>query len=207
MDAAHHNGFEADIEAAFAANSPFHDIAFSIPTFRYSEGGNFSGRVAYQHSNGAGRFELQISYRLDPILDSTDLTLADQPYFRYVEFPPPRLHGLDPYEMIGEKIMACNRRRGCRPRTSTTCSCGRSGHSTPTSSAASPCLRRGRTNAGHRCTSPRTSWPRSCRRTTAGRISRGWYPAISRRTPKRSAQRSERVSRSSRSAPTTSEHS
>ena len=87
MDAAHHNGFEADIEAAFNAHSPFHGITFAIPNFRYSEGGNFSGRVAYQHPNGAGAFELQISYRLDPILRPVDLPLVDQPYFRHVEFP------------------------------------------------------------------------------------------------------------------------
>lgn len=112
MDAAHENGFEAEMEAAFNAHSPFHGITFSIPTFRYSQGGNFSGRVAYEHPNGAATFELQISYRLDPILDPVNLPLVNQPYFRQVEFPPPRLHGLDPYEMIGEKIMACNRRRG-----------------------------------------------------------------------------------------------
>jgi predicted nucleotidyltransferase component of viral defense system len=112
MDAAHENGFEAEIEAALKARSPFHGVAFSIPTFRYSQDGNFSGRVAYEHDNGTGAFELQISYRLDPILDAVDLPLVDQPYYRKVEFPPPLLHGLDPYEMIGEKIMACNRRRG-----------------------------------------------------------------------------------------------
>jgi uncharacterized protein len=112
MDAAHENGFEADIEKAFTEHSPFCGITFSIPTFRYSEDGNFSGRVAYEHDNGAGAFELQISYRLDPILDPVDLPLMPQPYFKAVEFDPPLLFGLDPYEMIGEKIMACNRRRG-----------------------------------------------------------------------------------------------
>ena len=112
MDAAGENGFEADIEEAFSTHSPFHGIAFSIPTFRYSQDGNFSGRVTYHHDNGAGAFELQISYRLDLTLDPVDLALVDQTYFRHVEFPVPALYGLDPYEMIAEKIMACNRRRG-----------------------------------------------------------------------------------------------
>jgi hypothetical protein len=112
MDAAHENAFEAAIETAFREHSPFYGIAFSIPDFRYSQEGNFSGRVSYEHENGAGAFELQISYRLDPILDPVDLPLVDQPYFGRVEFTPPLLHGLDPYEMVGEKIMACNRRRG-----------------------------------------------------------------------------------------------
>lgn len=112
MDAAHENGFEAEIEAAFTEHTPFHGIAFSIPTLRYSQDGNFSGHVAYEHENGTGAFELQISYRLDPILDPVDLPLVGQPYHRHVEFVPPLLHGLNPYEMVGEKIMACNRRLG-----------------------------------------------------------------------------------------------
>lgn len=112
VDAAHRNGFEAQIESAFAKRNPFHGIRFSIPAFRYSADGNFSGRVTYQHDHGEGAFELQISYRLDPLLGPVNLKLVDQTYFRHVEFDPPLLYGLDPYEMIGEKIMACNRRRG-----------------------------------------------------------------------------------------------
>ena len=40
------------------------------------------------------------------------MSLVEQPYFGRVVFPPPLLHGLDPYEMIGEKIVARNPRRG-----------------------------------------------------------------------------------------------
>lgn len=112
LDATHENGFEAEIERAFAEHTPFHGITFSIPNFRYSQDGNFSGTVEYEHEQRSDRFELQISYRLDPILDSRDLVLQEQPYFARVEFEPPLLHGLDPYEMIGEKIMACHRRLG-----------------------------------------------------------------------------------------------
>lgn len=112
LDTTQENGFEAVIEQAIASNNPFHGVAFSIPHFRYSEDGNFSGTIKYQHENGAGGFELQISYRMTPILESRDLELQNQPYFARVEFDAPLLHGLDAYEMIGEKIMACNRRRG-----------------------------------------------------------------------------------------------
>jgi hypothetical protein len=61
-----------------------------------------------------GVFELQISYRLDPILEPIELRLQSQPYFKQAEpeCGVPRLFGLDPYEMIGEKVMACNRRVG-----------------------------------------------------------------------------------------------
>jgi hypothetical protein len=46
------------------------------------------------------------------VLNSRDLILLDQEYLSRVEFLSPVLHGLDPYEMIGEKIMATNRRQG-----------------------------------------------------------------------------------------------
>jgi hypothetical protein len=51
---------------------------------------------------------------LDPILPARELILQEQSYFAKVreECGVPRLFGLDPYEMIGEKIMACNRRQG-----------------------------------------------------------------------------------------------
>lgn len=112
VDATHNNGFEADIEAAFAANAPYHGIRFSVPQFRYSQDDNFSGTVHYEHDNGDGTFELQISYRLEPVLEPRPLTLVPQSYFARVECGVPDLFGLDPYEMIGEKLMACNRRLG-----------------------------------------------------------------------------------------------
>jgi hypothetical protein len=37
LDATHRNGFEAQIEAAFAAHNPYHGIRFSVPNFRYSQ--------------------------------------------------------------------------------------------------------------------------------------------------------------------------
>lgn len=114
LDATHENGFEGMVERAFQGDRPYHGIEFSLPHFRYSAEGNFSGTVNYRHAHGDGAFELQISYRLDPILEPVELTLQEQSYFGKArqECGVPRLFGLDPYEMIGEKIMACNRRRG-----------------------------------------------------------------------------------------------
>ena len=112
LDATADSGFESDIETAFSDRSPYHGLAFTIPTFRYSEDNNFSGTVGYEHEHGSGRFELQISYRMTPILPPRPLSLVEQSYFRHVECDVPTLYGLDPYEMIGEKIMACSRRIG-----------------------------------------------------------------------------------------------
>jgi hypothetical protein len=114
LDATRENGFEEMVENAFRADRPYYGIEFSLPRFRYSADGNFSGTVKYRHANGEGAFELQISYRLDPILEPRELILQEQSYFGKVtqECGVPRLFGLDPYEMIGEKVMACNRRQG-----------------------------------------------------------------------------------------------
>jgi Nucleotidyl transferase AbiEii toxin, Type IV TA system len=46
------------------------------------------------------------------VLEPRVLTLVPQGYFARVECGVPHLFGLDPYEMIGEKLMACNRRLG-----------------------------------------------------------------------------------------------
>lgn len=114
LDAPHRNGFEEAVEAALIDSSPFHEIGFSFVRTRWSqdERENFSGTVAYEHPAGQGRFELQISYRLYPVLAPRELHLAEQEYFKRVEFQAPVLYGLDPYEMIAEKLMACNRRQG-----------------------------------------------------------------------------------------------
>jgi predicted nucleotidyltransferase component of viral defense system len=86
-----------------------------------------------------GSFELQISYRLNPMLAPRDLALLEQEYTARVEFPAPVLHGLDPYEMIGEKIMACYRRQGGTAKDVYDLSCGHQGPSTVLWCGASRC--------------------------------------------------------------------
>ncbi|MGH2953018.1 MAG: nucleotidyl transferase AbiEii/AbiGii toxin family protein [Solirubrobacterales bacterium] len=110
LDATAQHSYEEAIEEAVSSRRPYHGIAFKLDSFRYSTDGNFSGTIGYEHADGSGHFELQISYRLDPILEPVRLDLATQTYFKHVECGVPVLFGIDPYEMIGEKIMACNRR-------------------------------------------------------------------------------------------------
>jgi uncharacterized protein len=112
FDVVEPNGFESEVERALGDANPYFGIRFTIDDFRYSQDGNFSADIGYEHPVGRGRFELQISYRRAGILEPRPLELQTQPYFRHVECGLPELFGLDPYEMIGEKIMACNRRLG-----------------------------------------------------------------------------------------------
>ncbi len=108
LDAEHKNGFEADIEELF--QEEYHGLRFRFAGVRYSNEDNFSGTVEFTHEHGQGAFELQISYRMSTILPTVDLPLVPTPYQTRVECGVPILHGLDPYEMIAEKIMACSRR-------------------------------------------------------------------------------------------------
>ncbi len=108
LDAHEKNGFEAEIEELFQGE--YHGLRLRFADVRYSDEENFSGSVEFAHEHGEGVFELQISYRLTIILPTVDLQLQRMPYERRVEFGIPTLHGLDPYEMIAEKIMACSRR-------------------------------------------------------------------------------------------------
>jgi hypothetical protein len=105
LDATHKNGFEEAVEAAFHPDQPYHGIEFSLPRFRYSSDDNFSGTVEYRHADGAGAFELQISYRLDPILTPVDLALQEQSYFAKAseECGPPRDLASAP-EQICERV-------------------------------------------------------------------------------------------------------
>ena len=82
----------------------------SVHTFRHSEDGNFSGTFAYEHATARTRSSSRSATGLDPILEPRPLELVPQTYLKHVECGIPVLFGLDPYEMIGEKIMACNRR-------------------------------------------------------------------------------------------------
>lgn len=108
LDAEHKNGFEADIEEFF--QEEYHGLRFRFAGVRYSSEENFSGTVEFTHEHGQGTFELQISYRMSAVLPTVDLPLVPTPYQTRVECGVPILHGLDPYEMIAEKIMACSRR-------------------------------------------------------------------------------------------------
>lgn len=108
LDAERKNGFEAEIEELFGGE--YHGLRFRFADVRYSDEDNFSGSVEFAHENGHGTFELQISYRMTIVLPTVDLHLTPAPYQARVECGIPILHGLDPYEMIAEKVMACSRR-------------------------------------------------------------------------------------------------
>jgi hypothetical protein len=182
LDATNRNGFEAEIEAAFAAHNPFHGIRFAVPSFRYSQDENFSGTVNYEHQDATGAFDLQISYRLEPVLEPRTLTLVPQGYFARVECGVLDLFGIDPYEMIGEKLMACNRRFGGSAKDVYDLYLWPSGPSTLSSYDVSPSSRRGPIAAASPASIPRrfsraSNLPASAGRTSSSSSHAGSRPS------------------------------
>jgi predicted nucleotidyltransferase component of viral defense system len=111
-------GLDGDLPLAEEAlfddldNQSYGGIRFRASDVRYSTEGNFGCVVAFRHSYGAGEFELQVSHRGDIVVPPQPRSLMPQPYFSRLEFEPQAVVSLHPCEMLAEKVMACNRRRG-----------------------------------------------------------------------------------------------
>ncbi len=83
--------------------------------FRKSNGLSSYGAVArYDYGWGNGSFELNVSFREEPILPVTLLEINNALYFRYTEFKPFKIPCLQKEEILAEKIRAAFER--FRPR-------------------------------------------------------------------------------------------
>ena len=69
LDATHKNGFEAQIETELAQRTPITASIVGSPLSATHRKATSAAPIAYGHPHGSGAFELQIGYRLDPILD------------------------------------------------------------------------------------------------------------------------------------------
>ncbi len=88
----------------------FYDIAFSIPAqdLYVREDEKACGvLVEYSHEwNPKAQFEVQISFREEPILPTQRLPLITEGYFKRLEIDPPLVRALHFEEVIAEKIRA-----------------------------------------------------------------------------------------------------
>lgn len=92
-------------------------ITFVIPDdyFRKSNGlASYGAVVQYDYGWGNGNFELNASFREEPILPVTWLEINNALYFRYTEFKPFSIPCLQKEEILAEKIRAAFER--LRPR-------------------------------------------------------------------------------------------
>jgi predicted nucleotidyltransferase component of viral defense system len=91
-------------------------LTFSIASSDYYATADSCGAgVTYQHDwVTGGRFDIQISFRAQPLLTVYKVPLQRERYFEWVEFQPPEIPALDLHEVIGEKIRAAAQRTRVR---------------------------------------------------------------------------------------------
>jgi len=104
---------DAVLELMGIFNQEMHGVKFSLDKdWRVTQGGlSFTVQPRYSHAwNPDGAFDLQVSMREQPTLDLVVCEQMPQAYFKYLEFPPPRLPCLELHEVIAEKIRAAFQR-------------------------------------------------------------------------------------------------
>lgn len=102
-----------DIRKAFS--SPFHDISFQeVEGSERITLGGVGIQFEYRTQSATGAFDLEASFRAEPVLQITRRPLQKQSYFKHLEVPIPEVHSLAFEEIVSEKIRATFQRT--RPR-------------------------------------------------------------------------------------------
>jgi predicted nucleotidyltransferase component of viral defense system len=94
------------------AGATFSGIELGIKDLRESQQGSFEADATYRHPGGEGRFKIQVSHRRDVVIPAQPQDLAYEPYFERLEFAPSPVVSLHRFEMLAEKVLACQRRVG-----------------------------------------------------------------------------------------------
>ena len=102
-----------EIQKVFS--SPFHDISFHEVegSARITTGG-IGVQFEYHAPSASGAFDLEISFRAEPILPVIQRPLQEQSYFKQLEVSAPKIHTLAFEEIVSEKMRATFQRS--RPR-------------------------------------------------------------------------------------------
>jgi len=93
-----------------------HGITFTVanPDY-YATADSCGAEVAYRHDWVAnGRFGLQVSFRMAPLLPVQPAILRPERYFEWLGIAPPEPPALDVHEIIGEKVRAATQRSRVR---------------------------------------------------------------------------------------------
>ena len=101
------------LEIATVFNKTYFDIAFSVdPKEIYVSEDKLScgAKINYSHPWANGSFEIDLSFREEPVLPPLNRTLLYESYFRYLEFNSPSLNCFQPEELLAEKIRATYQR-------------------------------------------------------------------------------------------------
>jgi predicted nucleotidyltransferase component of viral defense system len=101
------------IQEAFS--NPFHDISFKeVQGSARITSGCVGVQFEYQVPSANGTFDLEVSFRAEPILPVIRKPLQAQSYFKQLEFSPPEVSSLAFEEIVSEKTRATFQRT--RPR-------------------------------------------------------------------------------------------
>lgn len=96
-------------------NREHHGVAFSLDDEWYETDDGFGMEVRYRHGwNASGKFRLQVSTRETPTLGVSPRAMAEQLYFKDLEFEPFDVPCLEPIEMAAEKVRAAFQRAKVR---------------------------------------------------------------------------------------------
>jgi hypothetical protein len=96
-------------------NREHHGVAFSLDDAWYETADGFGMEVQYRHGwNASGKFRLQVSTREKPTLEVSSRPMAEQLYFKDLEFKPFDVPCLQPIEMAAEKVRAAFQRAKVR---------------------------------------------------------------------------------------------
>ena len=96
-------------------SSPFHDILFrKVERSERITSGGIGIQFAYHTRSGAGAFDLEVSFRSQPVLPITREPLQRQSYFKQMEAQAPEVYSLAFEEIVSEKMRATFQRT--RPR-------------------------------------------------------------------------------------------
>jgi predicted nucleotidyltransferase component of viral defense system len=90
-----------------------YDISFKVSEENVSKG--FCGEsylavIHYEHSWNTSDFTLEVSYRENPMLPPEEVTLSEEMYFRFLEFPSFGVTCLQKEELLAEKLRAAFQR-------------------------------------------------------------------------------------------------
>jgi len=102
-------------EVRKAFSLPFHDISFhEVDGSERITPGGVGIQFEYRTPSATGAFDLEASFRAEPILAVTQTPLKNESYFKQLEVPIPQVHTLTFEEIVSEKMRATFQR--ARPR-------------------------------------------------------------------------------------------
>ena len=82
-----------------------HGIGFDIEE-DWARDNSYGAVLEYSHAWNSGKFEIEVSFRENPVLPVVELDLLEELYFRYCEFGPFKVPCLQKEETLAEKIRA-----------------------------------------------------------------------------------------------------